>query len=246
MFGLEQEYFLYREGRPLGWPKDGEPQPQGPYYCSNGGTAHGRKYVMEHYTKCLQMGLKISGINAEVAPGQWEFQIGPCIGVEAGDHMTAARWVFLRICEEHHIDIEYEPKPIKGDWNGSGCHTNFSTKEMREDGGMAKIQEAIDRLSQCLPAVIPYYGEKNNERLSGHHETSRYDQFTYGVGTRHTSIRIPNQVKQLNKGYFEDRRPASDIDPYLVTARLFSSALGVAIPALDALHSELLRPWMPK
>jgi len=227
MFGLEQEYFIYKNGSPYMWPEGGFPSGQGEYYCGNGSQVCGRELVIEHYQNCLTMGLKISGVNAEVAPSQWEFQVGPCIGIEEGDHMVMARWVFQRIAEKYGLEINYHPKPIKGDWNGSGCHLNFSTKKMREEGGLKYINEACENLKKTFVDDVKFYGGENNERMSGAHETSKLSEFTYGVGTRHTSVRIGNDIHAAGKGYFEDRRPASNIDPYLATARMFASSLGL-------------------
>jgi glutamine synthetase len=245
-FGLEQEYVLFnKNGRPFGWPADGFPAPQGDYYCSNGMTAWGRDIVVEHYETCLNMGIKLSGYNAEVMPGQWEYQVGPCTGIESGDHMTLSRWVFLRLGEKHQLDINFESKPIKGDWNGSGCHTNFSTKAMRDAGGLAVIKEAIERLSKTFTEDVRFYGVDNDQRLTGKHETSAVGEFAWGVGTRHTSIRIPNDTNASGRGYFEDRRPSASADPYLVTARLFASALGVPND-MDARKLRTYRSWMDK
>lgn len=242
-FGLEQEYVIYKNGRPYGWPTDGFPAAQGDYYCANGPTAWGRDIAMEHYQTCLSIGLKLSGINAEVMPAQWEYQVGPCVGIEAGDHMTMARWVFLRIGEKHGVDINFDAKPVPGDWNGSGCHTNFSTKAMRAPGGKKVIIEAVERLRATARDDIKFYGIDNNRRLTGKHETSSLGEFTYGVGTRHTSVRIPNATAQADCGYFEDRRPASSADPYLVTSRLFASSVGIAND-LDAVALRQDRSWM--
>ena len=253
-FGMEQEYVLYREGRPLGWPKHGFPAPQGPYYCGSGPqVTFGRQIANVHYAKCLEMGLKVSGTNAEVMPGQWEYQVGPCEGIEMGDHLVMSRWVYLRVLEqfadkegEWDMDISYDAKPVKGDWNGSGLHTNFSTAAMREDGGMDAILASMERMKSTVHKDLVFYGEANQERLTGKHETSRYDEFSYGYGTRNTSVRIGNAVKEDGKGYFEDRRPAGDADPYLISSRLFASAVGLATPQLDSLADSMRKDWMPK
>eukprot|EP00759_Apiculatamorpha_spiralis_P030853 PhF_6_TR32417/c0_g1_i3/m.48103/K01915/glnA, GLUL; glutamine synthetase len=246
-YGLEQEYVLMgANGQPLGWPVGGYPSPQGPYYCGNGNHVVGRNITMEHYQLCLKIGLRISGVNMEVMPGQWEFQVGPARGIEAGDHLVMARWVYLRLGEKHGFTVSYDPKPIPGDWNGSGCHTNFSVKAMREEGGLTKIMEAVQtRLSKTVLQDIPFYGQDNNRRLTGKHETSKLNEFTFGVGTRHTSIRIPNETKKLNKGYYEDRRPAANIDPYLVTARVFVSSCGLP-DSLEAGSVIQVHSWMRK
>lgn len=247
-YGMEQEYVLTRSNWPLGWPTNGYPGPQGPYYCGFGPkAAFGRKFAERHYELALRMGLKLSGINAEVMPGQWEFQVGPCEGIEAGDHLTVARWLYLRILElegDELLDVDYSAKPVRGDWNGSGMHTNFSTTATRAENGIEAIHACIKNLSGTVRKDITVYGKDNNVRLTGHHETSRFDQFSYGVGTRGTSIRIPNQVKADGRGYFEDRRPAGDADPYLVSARLFASATGVSSEQLDSYCEAHRLPWM--
>jgi len=243
-FGLEQEYVFFKDGCPLGWPKDSNPPPQGPYYCSTGVVATGRRYAEEHMMRCLKMGLKISGINCEVMPGQWEYQVGPCEGIEAGDHALMARWVMLRVLEREGLDVNFDSKPKEGDWNGSGMHTNFSTADMRTENGMAKIRQAIENLARDPLRDVAVYGADNNARLSGHHETSRLDRFDYGVGTRHTSIRIPHDAERHGCGYFEDRRPSASADPYLVTARLFASACDVPSKLLDDFGKAREPQWV--
>lgn len=245
-FGLEQEYFITtRDGRPYGWPEYGFPAPQGPYYCSTGShVAYGRKYCDQHYEVCLEMGLNVSGTNGEVTPGQWEFQVGPCEGLEMGDQLTVARWVLLRLLEEEGLDVDYRAKPIHGDWNGSGLHSNFSTESTRAENGLDVIYQYIDRLRKTVRQDIVFYGSENNERLTGKHETSKASEFSSGVGTRGTSIRIPNAVASERKGYMEDRRPAGDADPYLVTSRLFASCMGLEAPSLDLASPTHEKEWM--
>lgn len=236
-FGLEQEYVLYdvHTKRPLGWPSlsletndsndSKEPVSQGKYYCGVGADrVFGRKIITEHYHKCLDVGIKLSGVNAEVMPGQWEFQVGPCEGIQAGDHMWIARYILEKICEEHGVYVSYDPKPEKGDWNGSGCHVNYSTENMRQAGGMPLIMDSIKKLQTNHAKHIQVYGD-NTHRLTGKHETSSIDEFTYGVGNRTASIRIPSQTYKQGYGYLEDRRPASDIDPYTVTAIIAETTL---------------------
>jgi glutamine synthetase len=235
-FGIEQEYFMTRiSGTPLAFFGSGaEPEPQGDYYCGVGGrTVTLRKLAEKHYEYCLQSGLKISGINAEVAPSQWEFQIGPCEGIAAGDELWVARYILHKLSEEFGVCISFHPKPLANPWNGSGLHTNFSTVETREksenddngssSSGLNTIYKYIDRLSKRHDEHLCVYGD-NSERLNGTCETSDARTFSYAAGSRGASIRIPNSVLQSGCGYFEDRRPASDADPYRVTAAIFSSA----------------------
>jgi glutamine synthetase len=224
LFGLEQEYILFgRNNLPLDWKEHNEPGcgGQGLYYCSTGGDrCFGRKIVDEHLQKCLEAGVKICGTNAEVMASQWEFQIGPINSIEASDHLWIARYILNRITEEHECYASYHPKPYKGNWNGSGCHTNFSTKEMRETGGLEKIKEACVKLSAKHKEHMEVYGKYNDERLTGNHETSGINDFSWAVSDRGKSIRIPLNVERAGCGYLEDRRPASNMDPYLVTERL--------------------------
>lgn len=230
-FGIEQEYTLFERmdamtQQPLGWPVGGYPQAQGPYYCSVGANiCYGRVVMDLHYRACLAAKINISGTNAEVMPGQWEFQIGPCEGIEIGDHMWMARYLLGRVTEDLNIGLSFDPKPVKGDWNGAGCHTNYSTIEMREEDGYEHIQEAIERLSETHKDHIEMYGVGNERRLHGAHETCHIDTFKAGVGDRSASIRIPTMCKKEGKGYFEDRRPASNADPYVVSALICSTTL---------------------
>lgn len=226
-FGLEQEYFLVdlKTGKPLGC--EFSIPAQGPFYCGvGGGNALGRDVAEEHLEKCLYAGLRVSGINAEVAPGQWEFQIGPSLGIEAGDHLWMARYILNRVCEKYGVRIDLTPKLIK-EINGSGCHANFSTKGMRdgtvEKTGLELIDEAIMKLSKKHLEHMMIYGEGNKERMTGHHETASYDEFSFGRANRGKSVRIGNDTISNNRGYFEDRRPSSSCDPYLVTAMIFQT-----------------------
>jgi len=226
-FGLEQEYTLFdADGSPLGWPKGGFPGPQGPYYCGVGtGKVFARDLIEAHYRACLYAGVNISGINAEVMPSQWEFQVGPCEGIHMGDHLWMARFLLVRIAEQFNVKVSFHPKPLQGDWNGAGCHTNYSTKTMREPGGIKAINEAIAKLAERHNEHIAVYGEDNEQRLSGRHETAHISSFSSGVANRGASIRIPRQVAAQGFGYLEDRRPASNIDPYRVTSIIVETTL---------------------
>ncbi|KAK7908373.1 Glutamine synthetase [Apiospora marii] len=229
-FGLEQEYTLFdMEDRPFGWPKAGFPAPQGPYYCGVGaGKVVCRDIVEAHYKACLYTGVKISGTNAEVMPAQWEFQVGPCLGIEMGDHLWLGRFLLHRVAEEFGAKVSFQPKPIPGDWNGAGLHSNYSSEEMRVEGGMKHIEAAIKKLEGRHKEHIAVYGEGNELRLTGRHETGAIDTFSYGVANRGASIRIPRETASKGYGYFEDRRPASNADPYQICGITMETLYGAA------------------
>ncbi|CAO3583131.1 unnamed protein product [Absidia cylindrospora] len=225
-FGIEQEYMFFdpETAKPYGWPKHGFPAPQGPFYCGVGaGKIFGRDIVEAHYRACLYAGVNISGVNAEVAPGQYEYQVGPCEGIAMGDELWISRYILERVAEDFGIIVSIHPKPVKGDWNGAGCHTNFSTEAMRQENGIVEIEKAINKMAKRHLEHIAVYGEDNDQRLTGRHETGHINDFSYGVANRGASIRIPRHVGKEGKGYLEDRRPASNIDPYRVTGIIMES-----------------------
>jgi glutamine synthetase len=221
---FEQEYTFFKGSRPLGFPDERRfPAAQGPYYCGVGSDeVYGRPVVEAHLAACLAAGLAICGINAEVMPGQWEFQCGgPGVDpLTAADHLWLARWLLYRVGEDFGISATLDPKPVPGDWNGAGMHTNFSTAAMRAPGGMAAITHMCDKLGLRHDEHLRRYGHGNEARLTGHHETCSYREFRYGVADRTSSIRIPRLVAKVGYGYLEDRRPAANADPYLVNEAL--------------------------
>jgi glutamine synthetase len=239
-FGLEQEYTLFKGSRPLGFGEDRRfPAAQGPYYCGVGADeVFGRELIEEHMLACVEAGIKISGINAEVMPGQWEFQIGPLDPIKVGDHLWIARWLLYRLGEKYGIHATLDPKPVPGDWNGAGCHSNFSTPEMRASNleaiygeittgkkhGMEAIEEWCERAGQHIKEHLAAYGEGIEMRLTGRHETCRYDQYKWGVSDRTASIRIPLMAKIEGKGYLEDRRPNANACPYRVATVMLKTA----------------------
>ncbi|KAK4802486.1 hypothetical protein SAY86_000689 [Trapa natans] len=286
-YGIEQEYTLLQTNVqwPLGWPVGGYPGPQGPYYCGVGADkSFGRDISDAHYKACLYAGINISGTNGEVMPGQWEYQVGPSVGIEAGDHIWCSRYILERITEQVGVVLTLDPKPIEGDWNGAGCHTNYSTKSMREEGGFEVIKKAILNLSLRHHEHISAYGEGNERRLTGKHETANINTFSWGVANRGCSIRVGRDTEKQGKGekhllkvekklflsvstsikscfafrilewilpfpspctyslvmkhfhmagYLEDRRPASNMDPYVVTSLLAETTI-LWEPTLEA------------
>lgn len=222
-FGLEQEYYIMDiNGENIYRYSDVNHLERGINYCS-AKLDLGRNIVDEHYEICLKSGLKISGVNSEVEFGQYEFQIGPCEGIELGDHLWMARYLLERVADKHNAIINYKPK-LYDDWNKSGCHINYSTKQTRSIGGMNEIYRIIGKLENSHEELLEVYGD-NSERLTGTHETSSMDKFTFGVGDRTASVRIPTETFRNKRGYIEDRRPASDIDPYDATSRLAALTL---------------------
>jgi glutamine synthetase len=224
-FGFEQEYFLWNPetNKPLGFPEGGFPRPQGPYYCSVGAkNAHGRNIVEEHLDACLEAGLNVEGINAEVAAGQWEFQIFAKGAKEAGDQVWVARYLLERIGEKYGISINWHCKPLgELDWNGSGMHANFSNSLLRTAGKREIFEKVCESFRPLVKEHIEVYGPDNHLRLTGKHETAAIDEFKYGVSDRGASIRIPiGSVERGWKGWLEDRRPNSAADPYKVAARI--------------------------
>jgi glutamine synthetase len=217
-WGFEQEYFITKGFKPLGFPAGGYPKPQGLYYCGVGGNqVVGREMVNHHMHECLHHGMDITGVNAEVAVGQWEYQCFNTDTLKACDDLWMSRYLLYQGAEVYGYDINITPKPVDGDWNGSGCHTNFSTKKMRTTGGQEYLADLMIRFNTNHEKHIKGYGEDNDRRLTGEHETQRIDTFSWGVGDRGASVRIPNAMVRNNWiGYIEDRRPASNCDPYKV------------------------------
>jgi len=232
--GFEQEYTLFRNGRPLGFPKDGDPAEQGPYYCGAGANnAFGRDVVEAHAKACVDAGLLFYGINAEVMPGQWEFQIGyrgvdgeSCDALRASDDVWVARYLLDRVGEQFGVHVSFDNKPMKGDWNGAGMHTNFSTSYTRDPHfGIEAIEAIVETLKVRHDDHIGEYGDKLGERLTGRHETCDINTFRSGIAHRGASIRIPQPVAQKGYGYLEDRRPGANADPYRVGACLIGTVI---------------------
>ena len=232
-FGIEQEYFImapdftHDSRTPLAYSLEQTPDAQdrsggGRYYCGVGNQHIASRALAEkHYLYCLEAGLNISGINSEVAPSQWEFQIGPCLGISAADELWLARYILHKLSEEFKVNISFEPK-LMAEINGSGLHTNFSTDETRGEGGYDVILQMMGKMEKKHEQHIAVYGD-NSKRLTGLHETSSKEKFSFSEGDRGKSVRIPYGTINDNKGYFEDRRPASNADPYLVTSKIFQT-----------------------
>jgi glutamine synthetase len=236
-FGFEQEYFLYKDGKPLGFPTEGFPFPQGEYYTGVGYKNVGniaREIVNTHLDLCLAAGINHEGINAEVAKGQWEFQIFGKGSKKAADDVWVARYLLQRLTEKYCVDVNYHCKPLGKDvdWNGSGMHSNFSTKHMREVGGKDYFEALMAAFDKYKNEHIAVYGPDNHLRLTGLHETQSIDKFNYGIANRGASVRVPHSfVNSDYKGYLEDRRPNSQGDPYKIASRILQTVATVPIAA---------------
>ena len=227
-WGFEQEYFITKDYKILGFPADGYPPPQGFYYCGVGSNqVVGRELSERHLRKCTEMGIQLTGTNAEVAIGQWEYQCFSDDSLKACDDLWMSRYILYRLAEEWRWDIDLNPKPMHGDWNGSGCHTNFSTLWMRSGArGYEGIVKLMESLESNHSLHISNYGENNEQRLTGQHETQHIKEFSWGIGDRGASIRIPTSMPDNEwKGYVEDRRPAANCDPYKVAAVIIKSTV---------------------
>ena len=228
-FGFEQEYFLCENGKPLGFPETGFPYPQGLYYTGVGYDAVGdiaREIVEKHLDLCLDAGINHEGINAEVAKGQWEFQIFGKGSKNAADQVWVARYLMMRLCETYGVDVNWHCKPLGKDvdWNGSGMHSNFSTTHLREVGGKDYFEALMAAFDKYKNEHIAVYGPDNHLRLTGLHETQSIDKFNYGIANRGASVRVPHSFVNNNyRGYLEDRRPNSQGDPYKIAGRILQT-----------------------
>jgi len=220
--GFEQEYFITKDGKNIMWPEDGLPVNDSRYYCHSGGAIRKRKIVREHANLCNSVGISVVGYNTEVSPGQWEYQVFCNDALKGADDLWMSRYLLQLMLETHELGVDWSPKPHPG-WNGSGCHVNFSTEKMREEGGKELFESIMSKAESSHHSDLEGYGEGNQARMTGLHETSDYNVFSYGVGSRSASVHIPTGTAQSGwKGYAEDRRPASNCDPYRVVASVYA------------------------
>lgn len=239
-FGFEQEYTIMKDGKPIGFPKDGHPEPQGKYYCGVGKSqVNGREFVDSHMEYCIMANIDITGTNAEVMLGQWEYQVFSKGKIKAGDDLWMSRYILQQMSEESGFNIEFHPKPVMGDWNGSGLHCNFSNKIMREDGNKEYYENIFESFRQRHLNHIYNYGSDNDMRLTGLHETQDINKFTWGVSDRGASIRIPLNTSKNWMGYLEDRRPASNADPYKIV-KVISEGLLYSEEIVSKMDTEMV------
>ena len=224
-FGFEQEYFIYdKKTKCILGHDQNNLEPQGKYYCGVGEFVVGRDFVDEHLNMCLNYGINITGVNAEVALGQWEYQVFSKGSFKSGDDLWMSRYFLNKISEKFNYNIDLHPKPLqKGSWNGSGLHANFSNDKMRNEGGEEYFNSIFSSLESTHFAHITDYGSDNELRLTGKHETQNINKFTWGISDRGASIRIPIETAKEWKGYLEDRRPGSNADPYKIIYQIVKS-----------------------
>ena len=227
---IEQEYVFFHAKTkiPYLWNDAKNPGPGdlNHFYCGVGAdSCFGREIVEEHMNVCLKMKIEFGGINAEVMASQWEFQIGPGEPLKISDDLLMARYVLERIAEKYKVTVSYHPKSNGDEWSGSGGHVNFSTKKMREEKGLEEIIKGIKKLEVTHNSDILAYGADNNLRLNDNFGTTSLNKFKWGIGDRFTSVRINKHVAEQEKGYFEDRRPASNLDPYIVLSKIVNSVV---------------------
>ena len=228
LFGIEQEFFISKEGIPIAFHNN-YPKPQGPYYCGIGGdNIWERDIILEAFSNCLKAGLKLTGLHSEVAPSQWEFQIRD-YSIYCSDSLLIMRYIINRTLEKYGYQLGLRPTPIEDDWNVSKCHINFSTESMRNHNGLTVIRQAIKRLEVIQPYHIENNGEDHKNQLSGKSDTADWNTFSGRKQSRGDSFRIPNYIEEEKCGYFKDRRHASNIDPYMVTKLLVSTVCDIHI-----------------
>ena len=229
--GFEQEFFIWDLVMDRSIGSYGNMPPQGPYYCGVEAIA-GYDYCRKHTVadllrlteliarRCCDIGCELTGYNLEVAPGQTEIQVMSRSALKACDDLMMMRFMAHRVLIAERCKPVWDPKPLGPEWNGTGLHTNISTGATRCEGGIRAIHEYMDLLSQKHAEHLTVYGSGNETRLTGRHETSSMNIFTWSVGGRHTSVRIPSEVSLAGCGYFEDRRPAGNANPYLIAERI--------------------------
>ncbi|KAH9628059.1 hypothetical protein HF086_018034 [Spodoptera exigua] len=227
-FGMEQYFYLMNptDLRPVGWPKGGYPQSSPLYYCGTGGDKiFGRELIDAHSRCCLYAGIPMWSTNPEVVPSQWQYRVGPSVGINAGDDAWMARFILKILAEQFGVSISFDPKPV-AEWSTSAAGVNFSTLATRGENGISVIQKGIKKLAASHERHIKVYdahGELDNKTpLSGETMT---EKFSAGIADRSCSIRIPRIVAENKCGFLEDRRPASNSDPYQVIDALMRTVI---------------------
>ena len=200
-----------------------------------------RKIVEEHLDICLDAGINHEGINAEVAKGQWEFQIFGKGSKKAADEMWVARYILQRLTEKYGLDVEYHCKPLGAIPTGTApaCTRTSPPPICVKTGGKEYFLALMAAFEKNTKEHIAVYGPDNHLRLTGHHETQSIDQFSWGIADRGASIRVPHSFANNGfRGYLEDRRPNSQGDPYQIASRILETIASVPTDAEAKVAAE--------